>query len=127
MMVAADATAGGDAGDDWCRRRCADDAGPDAGFSALRLQEPGGAADGYEMLKDVLFPDNPFICRTPSTTIIDMQGENIFTFYDASIFPPVAGSRDGRRQGSARRWWRRRRSTKTRRAAAVAAVAAERE
>ena len=37
------------------------------------LQESSSGSD-CETAKGKLFPDNPFICRTPSATMVDMHG-----------------------------------------------------
>lgn len=38
------------------------------------LQESSSSGSECETAKGKLFPDNPFICRTPSATMVDMKG-----------------------------------------------------
>jgi len=38
------------------------------------VQDQCGITAEFDSTKDSLFPDNPFICRTPSNAVIDMQG-----------------------------------------------------
>ena len=40
------------------------------------VQDQCGIMTEFDSTKDSLFPDNPFICRTPSNAVIDMQGRN---------------------------------------------------
>jgi len=63
----------------------------------------------FDPAKDSMFPDNPFICRTPSNAVIDMQGltpdSRMIYFYEAAQNDTASNSNYSGQSNPERGFW----------------------